>query len=158
VLSAVAAALLTLSPTGPVLAKDKGCPPGLAKKSPSCVPPGLAKKSGHDDGDTKVIIVERDGYRDRDHDHDRDGVRRVYRDWRFDDDRRDVVYYGADVYRTGDRLPDGSYVVIKGDELLVYPRLRDGRRYVQLDNDVVAVVDAAGSFIRAMRALSALGN
>ncbi|KAA2317370.1 hypothetical protein DL237_06150 [Pseudooceanicola sediminis] len=24
--------------------KTRGCPPGLAKKSPACVPPGLAKK------------------------------------------------------------------------------------------------------------------
>ncbi len=27
------------------------CPPGLAKKSPSCIPPGQAKKHGHDDDD-----------------------------------------------------------------------------------------------------------
>lgn len=37
----------------PAEAKNKHCPPGLAKKEVPCVPPGLAKKShrGHDDHD-----------------------------------------------------------------------------------------------------------
>lgn len=38
-------AALTLAGTAaPALAGNGHCPPGLAKKSPSCVPPGLAKK------------------------------------------------------------------------------------------------------------------
>jgi hypothetical protein len=42
----VLAAILTLSAAlaAPAEAKDKGCPPGLAKKAVPCVPPGLAKK------------------------------------------------------------------------------------------------------------------
>ncbi|SER97575.1 hypothetical protein SAMN04490244_104234 [Tranquillimonas rosea] len=42
-----AAAILT-APTA-ALAQPQGCPPGLAKKSPSCVPPGQAKKMYRDD-------------------------------------------------------------------------------------------------------------
>jgi hypothetical protein len=38
------AVLAAVSVTGGVMAKDKHCPPGLAKKSPACVPPGQAKK------------------------------------------------------------------------------------------------------------------
>ena len=33
--------------SAPAEAKDKGCPPGLAKKAVPCVPPGLAKQSWH---------------------------------------------------------------------------------------------------------------
>ncbi|WP_246227522.1 excinuclease ABC subunit A [Roseobacter ponti] len=39
-----AAALITPVPSS---AAPKGCPPGLAKKSPSCVPPGQAKKGNY---------------------------------------------------------------------------------------------------------------
>ncbi|MDU8912702.1 excinuclease ABC subunit A [Aestuariicoccus sp. MJ-SS9] len=38
------AAALALA--APVAAAPKDCPPGLAKKSPSCVPPGQAKRYG----------------------------------------------------------------------------------------------------------------
>lgn len=38
----IAAALSAFAP--PAMAKPKGCPPGLAKKSVPCVPPGQAKK------------------------------------------------------------------------------------------------------------------
>ena len=38
-LTLAAIAALTLTPDM-AAAKDKGCPPGLAKKSPACVPPG----------------------------------------------------------------------------------------------------------------------
>lgn len=36
--------LAAVSVGGGAMAKDKHCPPGLAKKSPACVPPGQAKK------------------------------------------------------------------------------------------------------------------
>lgn len=36
----------------------QGCPPGLAKKSPSCVPPGLARKGRHYDRGERIL----DGY------------------------------------------------------------------------------------------------
>ena len=48
----VAAALsLAAALTSPAEAKDKFCPPGLAKKEVPCVPPGQAKKRHHDDDD-----------------------------------------------------------------------------------------------------------
>ena len=61
----LAAALALAAPLSmPAEAKDKSCPPGLAKKAVPCVPPGQAKKwhgdRGHDE--------EHD--HDRDHDHD----------------------------------------------------------------------------------------
>ena len=59
----LAIGLAALMATGfpPAQAGPKGCPPGLAKKSPACVPPGLAK-SGYRVGDrvTGEYIVIRD--------------------------------------------------------------------------------------------------
>lgn len=49
----------------PAEAKNKSCPPGLAKKAVPCVPPGQAKKWHDDDRD-----------HDDDHDHDHH-----HRDW-----------------------------------------------------------------------------
>lgn len=43
-LGAVALSALIFVPGLPAGAEPAGCPPGLAKKSPSCVPPGQAKK------------------------------------------------------------------------------------------------------------------
>lgn len=40
----IAAAFAAMAAGSEVMAKDKSCPPGLAKKSPACVPPGQAKK------------------------------------------------------------------------------------------------------------------
>lgn len=82
---------LALSPA-PSYAKDKGCPPGLAKKSPACVPPGLAKKGAASDqnGDRS--------HRDRD---------------RYEDD------YVYDRWRRGDRLPGDRYVILaEGDRVI----------------------------------------
>jgi hypothetical protein len=46
---------LTTALAVPVAARDKGCPPGLAKKDPPCVPPGLAKKQrGGENDDWRV--------------------------------------------------------------------------------------------------------
>lgn len=48
-ISVLLAAVMVLSPVGQSAAQAKSknghCPPGLAKKNPSCVPPGQAKKS-----------------------------------------------------------------------------------------------------------------
>jgi hypothetical protein len=41
------AVLAAVSVGGGAMAKDKHCPPGLAKKSPACVPPGQAKKRSY---------------------------------------------------------------------------------------------------------------
>ena len=84
-----ATAALQLS-AAPVSAKDKGCPPGLAKKTPACVPPGLAKK-GVTKGDFEEIRRE-------------------------DDEEDDYVY---DRWRRGDRLPSDRYVILdEGDRVI----------------------------------------
>lgn len=43
----IAAAFGVVASSGPAMAKNKSCPPGLAKKSPPCVPPGQARKRGY---------------------------------------------------------------------------------------------------------------
>jgi hypothetical protein len=56
----VATLALSATLSLPAEAKNKSCPPGLAKKAVPCVPPGQAKKwHGDDRGD------------DEEHDHDR---------------------------------------------------------------------------------------
>lgn len=61
--AAAIAALAISAPAyiAPTAAHAKGCPPGLAKKNPSCVPPGLAKKQGIRIGDRvndyDVIVI-----------------------------------------------------------------------------------------------------
>lgn len=91
----------------PLSAKDKGCPPGLAKKSPACVPPGLAKKGvQQQDFEAMRSRDERDRY----------------------DDEDDYVY---DRYQRGDRLPSDRYVILdEGDRVIL-----DGREYVVVDTD-----------------------
>ena len=54
----LAAMLLAFGVTEPVFAGPKGCPPGLAKKSPACVPPGHAKKGGDDWERDRVVTRE----------------------------------------------------------------------------------------------------
>lgn len=76
----------------PALARnDKGCPPGLAKKSPACVPPGLAKKG----------VTARD-----------------YDEIRQDDDRDDDYVY--DRWRRGDRLPSDRYVILEEGDRVIF--------------------------------------
>jgi hypothetical protein len=85
---AATAALQLSAP--PVSAKDKGCPPGLAKKTPACVPPGLVKK-GVTKGDFEEIL-------------------------RQDDEEDDYVH---DRWRRGDRLPSDRYVILdEGDRVI----------------------------------------
>jgi len=83
------AALLLASP---VAADQKGCPPGLAKKSPACVPPGLAKKG---------VRYEDHDWRVGDHWEDRDDYNRI-RDW----DRYGLprLKDGEAYYRVGDNV------------------------------------------------------
>ena len=64
--------------------QHKGCPPGLAKKTPSCVPPGQAARYGTRVGDR---LRSQDYVLVRDYD-------------RYDIERRDDWRY----YRDGDRL------------------------------------------------------
>lgn len=89
-LTTAALAALALAPDA-AQAGNKGCPPGLAKKSPACVPPGLAKKG----------VTRQD-------------VDRVRRDDRYDED--DYVYGD---WRRGDRLPPERYVILdEGDRVI----------------------------------------
>ncbi len=50
------ALILSILSAPVVFAQPKGCPPGLAKKSPPCVPPGLAKKGGQGDRSIQYIL------------------------------------------------------------------------------------------------------
>ncbi len=118
-------------------AQPGGCPPGLAKKSPSCVPPGQAKKQGYDKRD------RHEHERVRDHDHDDDRSR-----WVMRGDR--VIGPDGRVYTVGDRLP-GGYIVLTRDEWDRYdrlPRLPDGHRYVRIDNEIVEVIEATNTIVR----------
>jgi hypothetical protein len=67
------AAAVALGTAAPALAGPKGCPPGLAKKSPACVPPGHANKGGRDydyDDDRRVTReVVRERYYITDYDY-----------------------------------------------------------------------------------------
>lgn len=55
-------ATLAIAASAPAEAKDKGCPPGLAKKAVPCVPPGQVGKSwyrgDHIEGDYVLIPRE----------------------------------------------------------------------------------------------------
>lgn len=52
------AMVVALGSAEPVFASPKGCPPGLAKKSPACIPPGHAKKGQRDwDWDDDRVIT-----------------------------------------------------------------------------------------------------
>ncbi len=59
--------LMAFAMAEPVLAGPKGCPPGLAKKSPACVPPGHARngKRDWDDDRHRDDVVRREVVRER---------------------------------------------------------------------------------------------
>lgn len=133
----VAAALLAAWPAAPVLAQPKGCPPGLAKKSPECVPPGLAKKSGEvDDPQRKTVI-----YRDRVAENED-----VY------------VWVDGRRYTIGERLPDGRILIDDERYLRLLPPLDAENAYVRVDGQVVEVVRATNQIVRAIGAWDALLN
>ena len=117
----VLAATLALSAplSLPAAAKDKSCPPGLAKKAVPCVPPGQAKK--WDDGDR--------GH-EEEHDHDRH-----HTDWHAGDRVRDdyVLIPRAEWerlrlrdYRDGSRYlqVDNQILRVAGDALIVIEAVR----------------------------------
>ena len=68
--------MMAFSTAEPVLAGPKGCPPGLAKKSPACVPPGHAKKGkgDWDDDWNDDHVVRREVVRERYYINDYDYV------------------------------------------------------------------------------------
>lgn len=118
-----AATALTFTPDM-ATAKNKGCPPGLAKKSPACVPPGLAKKG-----------VTREQYEDRVHRDDDD---------RYEDADDDYVY---DRWRRGDRLPRDRYVILAEGDRVIF----DGQEYIVVDTDNGTVLRRGDDWYRLPR-------
>lgn len=83
------AVFAAISVGGGAMAKDKHCPPGLAKKSPACVPPGQAKKRRYHDPRRGDRIDDYDDYA-----------------WLRDYDRYDLP-----------RLPQGQRYYVLGDRI-----------------------------------------
>lgn len=127
-LTIAAVAALTIAPDM-ALAKDKGCPPGLAKKSPACVPPGLAKKG-----------VKREKYEGRH--YDRGG----HIDY-DDDDRYRHDDYVYDRWRRGDRLPRDRYVILEEGDRVIF----QGREYLVVDTDNGTVLRRGDDWYRLPR-------
>ena len=128
-LTAVAALALTAGADA-ALAKDKGCPPGLAKKTPACVPPGLAKKGVTAEdwanrGDDDYEVGDRLG---DDYEILRVGDRVIFDGEEYvvvSTDGRTILKRGDDYYR----LPkDGSYV-------------RVGDSFIRVDPETKAVIE-----------------
>ena len=96
VLAILTAALTLAAAPDAAQAKEKGCPPGLAKKSPACVTPGLAKKGVRADTDDDEEIADR-------YDYDPDDY---------------------EVLRTGDRVTINGqeYIVVRDGDRLVLKR------------------------------------
>ena len=115
-----ACALAFTAAPDPVFAKEKGCPPGLAKKNPPCVPPGLAKKG----------VTAQDWQASRDDDDDDD----------FDGYREDEYL----VLETGDRVTiDGTeFIVVRRGDELVLKRDDDWFRLPGTRDDYVRVGDS----------------
>ena len=104
---------------------SKHCPPGLAKKTPTCVPPGQAKKGVRTD----------DTYRDDRYEYDDD----------WHGDRYDRIRVGDRVILEGEeytvvRVGDGRVVLRRNDTLYRLPRIVDGSEYVRM-GDVIVKVD-----------------
>lgn len=123
---------VTLLSAAPALADSKGCPPGLAKKSPACVPPGLAKKGDHDRR-----------YDDR---HDDDRRADYERDRRYD-------------WRVGDRWQDrDDYIRIRDWDRYGLPRLGDGEAYYRVGDNVVKVDRDTMKVVGLMGLIGAIAN
>lgn len=126
----VLAATLSLAAVlaAPVEAKDKGCPPGLAKKAVPCMPPGQAKKWHDDDRGHK-----------EEHDHDRHHSRH---DWHEGDRIRDDYVL----------IPHAEW------ERMHLRDYRDGSRYLQVDNQILRVASDTLVVIEAVRILDRVLN
>lgn len=113
----------------PAEAKNKHCPPGLAKKDVPCMPPGQAKK-WHDDD------------RSHEEEHDRDRRHHSHRDW-----------------HEGDRIRDGFVLIPRAEwERLRLRDYRDGSRYLQVDNQILRVARDTLVVIEAIRILDRVLN
>ncbi len=107
----------------PASAGPKGCPPGLAKKSPACVPPGQAKKG-----------VNAREWRDRDERYD-------VGDW-ISRDRYVVLGEGDRVIFDGEEYvvvdTDNGTILRRGDDWYRLPPRDDGD-YVRVGSDIFRI-------------------
>lgn len=177
-------AAVALSAT-PVLAKNNGCPPGLAKKNPPCVPPGLAKKGVTSDDWKGDRRDDDERYHDDDDDDDvvyRDGdlPRYLVRpNGRVIDlrDRRDsgwrivsgvttedglpafVIGPNGRIYGVESRLEDGGWQLVDTDDTVRLPTRDDGRQFYLVDDEVVEIIEREGDpYARLIGALDDILN
>ena len=126
----------------PAAAGPKGCPPGLAKKTPACVPPGQAKKG---------VTAEEWATRDRsDDDDDRYDVGdRVDRDRYVILSEGDRVIFDGEEYVVVDT--DNGTVLRRGDDWYRLPRYDDGTEYVRIGDSILRVNRDTQQVIEFMR-------
>ena len=143
---AAAAALALIA--APALAAPKGCPPGLAKKSPACVPPGLAKK-GVTAGD---VADRRDDDRYDDDHHDR------YRPEDYTRIREgDTIVLDGEEYRVVS--VDGERIVLhRGDTRYRLPWPDDGSDYVRVGDSILRVDRKTKAFFEVVELADILLN
>ncbi|MDJ1018450.1 MAG: hypothetical protein QNJ35_18225 [Paracoccaceae bacterium] len=121
----VASVAILTTPDAAFSGSSKGCPPGLAKKTPACVPPGLAKKG----------VTARD-FRERRDDYD----------WtlgdRLDRDRYVLLDIGDRVVFDGDEYVvagiDDVVILRRGNDWYRLPRHR-GSDYVRIGDALIRV-------------------
>ncbi len=121
---ALAFATALATPLSPAIAGPKGCPPGLAKKTPACVPPGQAKKG--------ITGREWQGQPERYETGDR-----ISRD-RYERLREgDRIIFDGEEYVVVDT--DNGTVLKRGDDWYRLPRQRDNDDYVRVDNEIFRI-------------------
>ena len=130
VLAATALALaFAVVPNAGIAAGPKGCPPGLAKKSPACVPPGQAKKG---------VTAEEWSRGDR-----------------VNDDRYDVLREGDRIVFNGNEYVvverDGRLVLRRDGDFYRLPRLDRDRDYVQIGDQILSVSRETKQVIEVIR-------
>lgn len=134
VLSTVIALAATSVATPAIAGGPKGCPPGLAKKSPACVPPGQAKK-----GVTAEEWSRGDRVSDDRYDVLREGDRIVF-------DGRDYIVVER----------DGRLVLRRDDDFYRLPRLDRDRDYVRVGDQILSVSRETKQVIEVIRLVDLL--
>ena len=134
-------------------AHAKACPPGLAKKDPSCVPPGQVGRAARDSDDRPVQEIDRAAEELRrtvdrsaaDRDADRDAA---------------VAKAQADLAEALGRVaagdPAGGPVPLVRIDDLDLPGLPDGERYMVIDNTVIRVSAEQYDLLDAIRRAAAV--
>lgn len=125
---------LGMAPVPSLASSAKGCPPGLAKKSPACVPPGQAKK-----GVTAEEWSRGDRVRDDEYDVLRDGDRIVF-------DGRDYIVVER----------DGRLVLRRENDVYRLPRLDQNRDYVRIGDQILSVSRETRQVIEVIRLVDLL--